>query len=83
MANFVVKFYSISSGQGRQVGSVTWDGKRLRAEGDQVEDLIDIPVHHDQGTPIPPSKEPERFLKALQYVYRSPYFYAGAMEEVA
>jgi hypothetical protein len=81
-----VKFFSINSGKGEHVGTVTFDGQHLRADTKEVEDVIETPIHvrrnrEGKREKVKPSEDPVAFMKDLCTVYRSPYFYAGEVRE--
>jgi hypothetical protein len=63
-------------------GEIRWDGKQLSAAPDRPSDLlllnniIAYPFHFPGEPPIDPKKEPERWLRNLWRMYRSPYLTA-------
>lgn len=80
-----VEIYVLRRGKDKLAGRISLEEGRLVPKGpetDMPENLLDEPVH-DMKTKeaVYSDKDPEAFLRNLQYTYRSPYLRAGAVEE--
>jgi hypothetical protein len=63
-------------------GEIRWDGKQLSAAPDRPSDMVLLatssptPFYFPGEPPIDPKAEPERWLRSLWRMYRSPYLTA-------
>lgn len=80
-----VEIYVLRRGKDKLAGRISLEEGRLVPEGpetDMLENLLDEPVQDMKSKEaVYSDKDPEGFLRNLQYTYRSPYLRAGDVEE--
>jgi hypothetical protein len=67
-----------SAGDSVEAGRLRWDGNKITADHDSVllKNIMAEPVQWPGQQPIDPKTEPERWMRNLWQMYRSPYLKA-------
>lgn len=79
-----VPIYMINVSPDQPIGYVTWDGRELKAEPDNVPALHSILSRPLMAVDeiISPQDDPEKWLRALPHNYGGSYTGAGEVEEI-
>ncbi len=73
----------IHAAEGGVVGVISLEGESLRAkpEDQRMRTILTEPVRDPEtGESVFASRDPKRFLRYLHLTYRSPYLWAGRVE---
>lgn len=81
-----VAFHNQQSGPDRPVQVLTWDGRNYSldpADPDQLQDLLARRIKDPDSRRVVTAREPEAWMRCLQWMYRSAYFWADPPDVTA